>query len=239
MINPPRFFNIAVRKLAHASIRTQVRTGWGLCPLPAWVLALVLPFARLDRGRDREPRRCLHSKVKGSSQISVQLLLPSRKVEVLGLARERAQTRMVEETRNRTNKTKRQSGGSVRETVEKGEPAGLGVRHNSSNPITGLNNPAGKKRRRSLPTWGGVCQRGRGLQEAGLRAPDSKPGSGLGKPGGGRRRRRGRGPGASADPGCGGGLGERRPWECGCGGCSWGTGFGARPPASRFRGGLV
>lgn len=44
------------------------------------------------------------------------------------------------------------------------------VRPGATNPITGLNHPAGKKRRRSLPTWrrGFVRAGAEPIEEAGL-----------------------------------------------------------------------
>lgn len=50
------------------------------------------------------------------------------------------------------------------------EFVGLGARLGATNPITGLNHPAGKKRRRSLPTWrrGFVRAGAEPTEEAGL-----------------------------------------------------------------------
>lgn len=46
----------------------------------------------------------------------------------------------------------------------------IGARPGAANPITGLNHPAGKKRRRSLPTWrrGFIRAGAEPMEEAGL-----------------------------------------------------------------------
>ena len=46
----------------------------------------------------------------------------------------------------------------------------IGERPGATNPITGLNHPAGKKRRRSLPTWrrGFIRAGAEPIEEAGL-----------------------------------------------------------------------
>lgn len=49
------------------------------------------------------------------------------------------------------------------------ESVSKGARPGATNPITGLNHPAGKKRRRSLPTWrrGFIRAGAEPIQEAG------------------------------------------------------------------------